>query len=141
VSARFARTWPWPPVISTLDRMASILVITLLALPGGIFMGYSRLIDSRPIRGGYWKYILANYVWCSAVLYASAAILLAVHASFTVWVIALSAANAALVGFCVWMAILVVKRYRDIALLWIFLIPGQIGAMAIALLAWRVAAG
>jgi hypothetical protein len=126
----------------------AVLVIALLALPGVIFLVYSRLTDRIYWKDGkygkyaYWKYIVGNYAYCSAVLYASAVVLLALRASFAVWVVALLAANAALVGFCAWMAILVAKGSRDLGLAWVFvLFPAQIFIMALALLARWVVAG
>jgi len=125
------------PLTSTLDRMASAsVVIALLALPGGIFLVFSRLTGDMN-----WKYFPANYAWCSAIPYASAVVLLAVHASFAVWVIALLACSATLVGFCVWMATLLARGHVDFNPLWIFLFPAQIIAMVLALLVHSAVTG
>lgn len=116
--------------------MRVIAIVSLLVLPGPIFLAYSQFIGNT---GFEWKHLLANYAWCSAVLYCSALILMGARASVTLWLATLAAGNAALIAFCFWMASLLARGYRDTEIAWVLLFPAQALVIALAVLAHWIA--
>jgi len=109
--------------------MKALAIILLLALPGATFLAYSQFIGNA---GFEWRNFLANYAWCSAVLYIFALILIGMRASLRVCLTILGAGNVALIGFCVWMASLLARGYRDTEIAWVLLFPVQASLIAVA---------
>jgi hypothetical protein len=103
-------------------------IISLLFLPAGIFIIYSLFTGARALN---FEYVWGNYLWCSAVLYVGIAVLMLVRVSRAIQIQALAWGNAALVGFCLWMASLMARGYVDLAIAWILLFPIQLVAMII----------
>lgn len=109
--------------------MRAMFVIFLLAFPGVTFLVYVRMLDQASPE---WKYFWLNYAWCAAGLFVSVIVLAALRVRFSTWLIALVAGNVALIAFCLWMAYVISRGYRDTEIAWIFPFPFQIVAMAVA---------
>lgn len=112
--------------------MRAILIAALLGLPGVIFFAYSSSIHSGSFD---WRYFAPNYAWCAGILYGAALILAVMRAKFRTWLVALAAGNIALLGFCLWMACLLSRGYRDTEIAWMLLFPFQVFTMAVACVA------
>lgn len=108
--------------------MGIAAVIALLALPAGIFLGYSSIKGDGVTS---WYYLWGNYLWCSSVLYVGFVVLVLVRASRTTQISALIWGNASLAAFCIWMVSLIARGYVDLAIAWILLFPVQLAAMTI----------
>ncbi|MCE3273138.1 MAG: hypothetical protein K0S57_3535 [Ramlibacter sp.] len=106
----------------------------LLALPGLTFFLYSSEIGNSP----QWMYFWPNYAWCAAVLFIAALVLAAKRARFSIWLVSLIAGNLALVGFCVWMASLLARGYKDTEIAWILVFPIQVFIIFVAVMAHRI---
>jgi hypothetical protein len=116
------------------NTVRALSVALLLVLPGATFLAYLQFIGATSFE---WRLFLLNYAWCSAVLYGCVLILMAFRANFGLWLTTLVAGNAALIGFCVWMASLLARGYRDTEIAWILIFPIQVFIIAFTVLAHR----